>query len=361
MNEKIKCYLFREEHIPKKAMFPVIDAHNHLWANWDAVDNIVKVMDEVGIACYCDLTSNISLKWMKGGYVFHEGNIADFFNNCVRRFPGRFYGFTTATFAHPLDQPLFSNADEFVKQTIEILHTHVEMGACGLKILKELGLHYHDGDGKLIAVDDERLAPIWEEAGKIGIPVLIHQSDPYGFFEPVTPENEHYSSLKKYPAWSFADPKFPRKMELLKRRDNLLYNHPETTFMLPHVANFAENLAYVSKLLDEHPNVYIDFSARIDELGRQPYSTREFLIKYQDRVYFGTDMPASREVYQCYFRFMETHDEYFTAPDYDGTFSQSRWHIHGLKLPAQVLEKIYYKNALKIVPCLKNLLPKYLS
>jgi len=345
-----KCYLFRQEHIPERAACPVIDAHNHLWAAWDSVDNVVHAMNQVGVALYCDLTANISMSWSQGGYIFGPGNIEDFFRKAADRYPGRFYGFTTATLSQPTDRPLFTDASRFVDQTIELLHAHVARGARGLKCLKEFGLHYRDGEGRLIAVDDQRLAPIWEEAGRLGVPVLMHQSDPYGFFEPATAENEHYDSLQKYPTWSFADPKFPRKMQLLQRRDNLLRNHPRTTFMLPHVANFAENLAYVSELLDTYPNVYIDFSARIDELGRQPYTARDFLIRHQDRVYFGTDMPASLAVYRCYFRFLETYDEHFIPPDYDGTFGRYRWHIHGLGLPGEVLEKIYHRNVLKIVP-----------
>jgi predicted TIM-barrel fold metal-dependent hydrolase len=347
------CYLFREEHVPTKAAFPVVDAHNHLWAAWEKVDDVVRVMDEVGVVAYCDLTSNITVNWGEGGYVPGAGDIAQFRENCANRFPGRFYGFTAATFARPYDEPLFADATAFVEETIRILRDHVHRGARGLKILKELGLRYRDAGGELIFADDERLAPVWEEAGRLGIPVLIHQSDPYGFFQPATPDNEHYQTLKRYTDWAFEDPSYPRKMELLRRRDNLLRNHPGTTFMLPHVANFAENLGYVSRLLDDHPNAYTDFSARLDELGRQPYSAREFLIRYQDRVTFGTDMPPSLDVYRCHFRFLETFDEFFVPPDYDGTFGHYRWHIHGLGLPAETLEKIYYANALKLVPGLE--------
>ena len=343
-------YLFREERIPTKAAFPVVDAHNHLWAAWDKVDELVRIMNGVGVVSYCDLTANISVTWGEGGYVLGEGDIAQFLRNCAMRYPGWFYGFTTATFARPLGQPLFADATAFVEETVHTLRDHVRRGARGLKILKELGLRYRDARGHLIRVDDERLAPVWEEAGSLGIPVLMHQSDPYGFFQPVIPGNEHYETLKRYPDWAFDGPGYPRKMELLRRRDRVLGNHPRTTFLLPHVANFAENLDYVAGLLDEHPNAYVDFSARLDEMGRQPYSAREFLIRYQDRVYFGTDMPPSVEMYRCHFRFLETFDEYFVPPDYDGTFGHFRWRIHGLGLPAEVLEKIYYANALKLIP-----------
>ena len=352
-----KSYLVRELTPVQKAAFPVIDAHNHLWGDWQ-VDKVVHTMDETGVVSYCDLTSNVHIEFAGGGYIITPGNITDFFSNCTQRYPGRFYGFTMANFARPVSEPLFDDADIFVNECIKTLQEHIASGAKGLKILKDLGLHYRDSSGQLINIDDPRLDPIWEEAARLNIPVLMHQADPAGFFEPLVPENEHYESLSKYPSWSFADPKFPRKIDLIHRRDNLVKRHRNTTFILPHVANYAENLQYVSSLLDENPNIYIDFSARLDELGRQPYTTRELFIKHQDRIIFGTDMPANIEssvdMYRCYFRFLETYDEAFYSPDYDGTFNRARWPICGIGLPSEVLEKIYYKNIIKIIPSLKE-------
>jgi uncharacterized protein len=352
-----KNWLVNDQTEIKKAAFPAVDAHNHLWGNWQT-DRVIKTLDEVGVISYCDLTGNVHIEFSGGGYTIQPGNISDFFENCAVKFPGRFYCFTMSNFATPVQKPLFSDPDKFVAECIETLNNHYQKGAKGLKILKELGLHYRDSTGNLIRCDDPRLFPIWEEAGRLKMPVLIHQADPAGFFEPVTPENEHYESLKKYPSWSFADPKFPRKIELLKRRDELVRQHPGTTFILPHFGNYAENIKYVSDLLTENPNVYVDFSARIDELGRQPYSSREFFIKHQDRIIFGTDMPAniesSVEMYRTYFRFLETYDESFYSPDYDGTFDRARWPICGIGLPKEVLKKIYFENILRIIPSLKN-------
>ena len=346
----------RKTHI-EKASFPVIDAHNHLWGNWQ-VDKVIKTLDEVGVISYCDLTGNVRIEFAGGGYQIQPGDISEFFDNCNAKYPGRFYCFTMANFATPVHKPLFSDHKIFVRECIETMNEHQRQGAKGLKILKELGLHYRDSEGELIQCNDPRLFQIWEEAGRLKMPVLIHQADPSGFFEPVTPENEHYESLVKFPSWSFADPKFPRKTDLLKRRDDLVKRHSSTTFILPHFGNYAENIQYISTLMDECPNVYIDFSARLDELGRQPYSTREFFIKYQDRIIFGTDMPAnidtSVEMYRTYFRFLETYDESFYSPDYDGTFNRARWPICGIGLPEEVLRKIYFENILKIIPSLKT-------
>jgi predicted TIM-barrel fold metal-dependent hydrolase len=351
-----KIYLVKNVTEISKPAYPVIDAHNHLWGNWQ-LDKVVKTMDEAGIVIYSDLTANVRIEFAGGGYLIHPGKISDFFENS-KKFPGRFYCFTMSNFAQPADKPLFEDDKRFVSECIETIQEHVRLGARGLKILKELGLRYHDSEGKLIFCDDPRLSPIWEEASRLRIPVLIHQADPAGFFEPVTPENEHYESMIKYPSWSFADPKYPRKTELLKRRDNLIKQHPDTIFILPHFGNYAENISYVSNLVDENPNVYIDFSARLDEVGRQPYSSREFFIRHQDRIIFGTDMPAnidsSLEMYRTYFRFLETFDESFYSPDYDGTFDMARWPICGIGLPKEVLKKIYHENILKIIPSLKE-------
>jgi predicted TIM-barrel fold metal-dependent hydrolase len=351
-----RIYLVKKDTVIEKAAFPAIDAHNHLWGNWQ-VDRVLKTMDATGVISYCDLTGNVRIEFSGGGYVISPGNISDFTENCSQKYPGRFYCFTMANFAQPANKPLFNDDRQFVSEFAETLQKHVKQGAKGLKILKELGLHYRDGHGELISCNDTRLFPVWEEAARLNIPVLIHQADPAGFFEPVTDENEHYESLKKYPSWSFADPKYPRKIDLIKRRDDLIKQHPNTTFILPHFANYAENIAYVSQLLTENPNVYIDFSARIDELGRQPYSSREFFIRHQDRIVFGTDMPAnidsSVEMYHTYFRFLETYDESFYSPDYDGTFERARWPICGIGLPKEVLKKIYCDNILKIIPSLQ--------
>jgi predicted TIM-barrel fold metal-dependent hydrolase len=358
-----KNYLITNSTVITRAAFPVIDAHNHLWGNWQ-VDRVLKTMDEVGVISYCDLTGNVHIEFADGGYVISPGNISDFLENCAIKYPGRFYCFTMSNFAQPANKPLFYDSKRFVAECIETLNNHVQRGAKGLKILKDLGLHYRDSDDKLINCNDTRLAPIWEEAGRLKIPVLIHQADPEGFFHEVSPENEHYESLKKYPSWSFVDPKYPKKNKLLERLDDLIRQHPNTTFILPHFANDAENISYVSNLLDGNQNLYIDFSARLDELGRQPYSSREFFIKHQDRIIFGADMPAnlesSAEMYRTYFRFLETYDESFYSPDYDGTFDRSRWPICGIGLPKEVLKKVYYENILKIIPSLKGDLQEYL-
>jgi predicted TIM-barrel fold metal-dependent hydrolase len=191
-------------------------------------------------------------------------------------------------------------------------------------------------------VDDPRLDPVWEECGRLGIPVSIHVSDPEAFFHPIDNKNERYEELTEHPDWSFYGSQFPSKESILAARDRVIARHPHTTFVALHVANWPENLGYVSRLLDQYPNVMTEFGAREAELGRQPRRAREFFLKYQDRIMFGTDNEVTEEMYRNHFRWLETGDEYF---DYWGYPGQGRWKIYGMELPDSVLEKIYHLNA----------------
>jgi predicted TIM-barrel fold metal-dependent hydrolase len=334
-------------HVPERARFSVIDAHNHLFGDLPA-ERLIEIMDAVGVRVWVNVTGNTVLPLVHNTYSIARRELGRFMDDYARRYPGRFAALTMADFAQWGD-PILLKDDDFAKRCIERLEADVALGARGLKVTKELGLFYRDRTGAILGVDDERLAPIWERAGELGIPVLIHVSDPVGFFLPIDERNEHYLTLQEFPGWSFSGSHFG-KWDLLEQRNRMIARHPRTTFLLPHVANLPEDLAAVGELLDARPNVCIDFSARIDELGRQPYTARDFFLRYQDRILFGLDMPVSAEAYRCYFRFLETRDEYFDYPDYIGRFGvYTRWRIYGLGLPDEVLKKVYCENAIRVL------------
>jgi len=344
--------LRRPAHIPEKARFPVIDAHNHLFADMPA-EEMTGVMDAVGVRIFLNITGNCALPFDNKGYTIRRRDLGVYDEKWTKKFPGRFAGFTMSEFAKWDDFALDLDGG-FTELCVKTLEDDVRRGALGLKLTKELGLRFHTPDGAMIPVDDRRLYPVWKRAGELGIPVLIHTSDPAAFFLPADERNEHLSTLRKYPGWSFHGSHFT-KWELLEQRTRMMTDHPGTTFICAHVANNPEDLDWVGDLLDKHPNVHMDFSARMDELGRQPYTARRFFIKYQDRIVFGSDMPISPEMYRAYFRFLETQDEYFDYPGYLGESDNvTRWKIYGLYLPDDVLQKIYYANALRIIPGLKG-------
>lgn len=344
---KAESLLRRPVNIPQKPRYPAIDAHNHLFGD-RTPDELVRIMDQCGVRTYLNLTGNVALRYEDGRHKLTRQDIGVFVDAYMKPFPGRFACFTMADFAH-FDDDRLPVDDAFAERCAANLRADVARGASGLKILKELGLWFRDGRGEMVRIDDKRLSPIFDEAGRLGVPVLIHVSDPVAFFLPVDHRNERYTDLREYPSWSFAGSHFS-KDELLAQRDRMIAAHPGTTFILPHVGNHPEDLDSVGRMLDALPNANIDISARIDELGRQPYSARDFMIRHQDRILFGVDMEVSPEVYRCHFRFLETRDEYFEYPDYLGRWGNIRWRIHGLYLPGKVLRKLYHANARRLIP-----------
>ena len=317
-----------------KPRFPAIDAHNHLGEDfgggWDQkpLPQLIDLLDQAGISFYVDLD---------GGWGEHLLNAhLDHFKQPA---PDRFMIFGGVDWSQWPEK-----AGKFPEWAAGRLRIQKERGAEGLKIWKGLGLHVKDQDGKLVDVDDPRLAPIWETAGELGLPVIIHVADPVAFFDPLDETNERWEELGNHADWAFTSPPFPPFLHVIDGLANLVTHHSRTTFIGAHVGCYAENLGWVGTLLERCPNFFVDISARIGELGRQPYTARRFFLKYADRILFGSDMGPYPEAYRVIYRFLETDDEYFNynaAP----IPLQGRWFVHGLYLPEDVLKKVYFQNA----------------
>jgi len=319
-------------HTVERAKFPVIDVHQH-------VDDARGIGDRIAVAKLIEIMDRTNVQKMVILTGMWGEKLQKVLDELVKPHPDRFIVFTQIDWSK-IDDPNFSQL------MVAQLDDAVARGARGLKVLKDLGLEVRDKSGKLVAVDDPRLDPIWAECGRLGIPVAIHVTDPEAFFQPLDGNNERYEELMENPSWSFYGPKFPTKESILAARDRMFAKHPNTKFIALHVANWPENLDYVSALLDRLPNVSVEFAAREAELGRQPRRAREFFIKYQDRIMFGTDFTPEQEMYRNHFRWLETADEYF---DYWGYPGQGRWKIYGMELPDAVLEKVYHLNAEKLL------------
>jgi predicted TIM-barrel fold metal-dependent hydrolase len=327
-----RCMLTTLRHNVPLPRFPVIDYHNHL----DAQDpkHVIEIMD----ACGIEHVVNITMKVGKEALAMIERyRIAD-----AARFST--IGWMDWTGVEGRD------FKDFVSVSLVRLERLVEHGAVGFKFWKDLGLSVRDASGELLRVDDERLAPVFDKAGELGIPVMVHIGDPEAFFLPIDANNERYEELAAHPDWSFCGSKFS-KHDLLEQRDRVFQRHPKTTFVAAHVAENGEDLQRVSAMLDANPNVVIDISARASELGRQPYSARKFFLRFADRILFGADLVPDVEMYRLYYRFLETADEYFEYPTHAS--GQGRWNIYGLHLPEDVLRKVYRDNALRLLPNLK--------
>lgn len=321
----------------ERPKFPVIDAHNHLGelfgGGWDKkpLPQLLDLLDEAGVVHYIDLD---------GGWGEHLLNAhLDYFK---ARAPERFRMFGGVDWTR---WPEMGNA--FPEWAAGRLRAQKERGAEGLKIWKPFGLHVRDERQELVAVDDARLEVVWQTAGELELPVLVHVADPVAFFDPIDETNERWEELGAHPDWAFTSPPFPPFLSILEGFHRLVKRHPGTTFIGAHVGCYAENLGWVSQMLDDCPNYLVDISARLGELGRQPYSARRFFLQYQDRILFGSDFGPQLEAYRLYYRFLETDDEYFNYNVGDVPF-QGRWYVSGMYLPEDVLKKIYYGNAARL-------------
>jgi uncharacterized protein len=318
------------EHKLTKAKFPFIDIHNH-YGNMNTADlsERVKFMEELNMGVMVNLSGR--------GFRSSGDHLEKSFDNINKQYPTRFVLFTNVDFAD-IDNP------EWQSRMVKQLEDDVRRGAKGLKIYKSLGLHNKDSKGNRIAIDDPRIDPIWAKCGELGIPVLIHSADPKPFWDPIDNQNERWLELKLHPSRRY-DSSFPTFEQVIAEQHNVFKKHPKTKFINAHLGWYANDLAKLSALLDKFPNMYTEIGAVIAELGRQPRAARAFIIKYQDRVLFGKDSWVPDE-YATYFRVLETEDEYFPYHKRYHAF----WRMYGMGLPDDVLKKIYYKNAMKLIP-----------
>jgi predicted TIM-barrel fold metal-dependent hydrolase len=333
--------LVTADHTPPRARVSAIDAHNHLgmrgWTRsqgeprsdaWSVTDvsALLGLMDEVGLATVFNLD---------GGW----GDVLELnLDRYDRAHPGRF-----VTLANP-DWRLLDHAD-FGDRLARQLERSVAAGARGLKIFKDLGLTIRVNDNSLLELSDPRLRTLWQAAAELDVPVLYHIADPVAFFGPLDRHNERWEELQRHPDWHFYGQGFPSFEALMAQQVEMLASNPRTRFQSAHVASYSENLTWVAGLLDRCPNLWVDFSARLGEVGRQPYASRAFFTRYQNRVIFATDSTPNRAMYRRYFRFLETPDEHFAYGDPEAAPSQGRYRIYGIGLPDDILDKVYSGNA----------------
>jgi predicted TIM-barrel fold metal-dependent hydrolase len=323
------------EHKPTKAKFPFIDVHNHQFNMPDMdLDRLIRDMDRLNMKVMVNLSG-------QSGETIKKS-----INNIRTHFPGRFIVFANVDFKGV-------GGAGWGEKAAAQLEQDVKNGANGLKVYKNLGFSVTDVNGKRVTVDDPRLDPVWKKAGELKIPVLIHTADPKSFWDPMDDKNERWLELATHPNRK-RDDNNPASWEtLIEEQHRLFKKHKGTTFIAAHFGWYPNDLAKLGNLLDEMPNVMVEFGAVIAELGRQPRTAKGFFTKYQDRILFGKDSWVPDE-YATYFRVLETEDEYFPYHKKYHAF----WSMYGMGLPDDILKKVYYKNALRIIPGIdKTLFP----
>lgn len=318
-----------------KAKFPFIDVHGHQYRmSGQDLAPVIAAMDTLNMSIMVNLSG-------RSGDILRKSvkNIKD-------HYPNRFVVFANINFDGV-------GTPGWTEKTVAQLEEDVKSGARGLKIYKSLGLRNKDSNGNRIAVDDPRLDAIWAKCGELGVPVLIHTADPKPFWDDFDGDNERWLELKLRPRRKRSATNPVSWEQLIAEQHNMFKKHPNTTFINAHMGWLANDLGKLGALLDEIPNMNVGIGAIIAELGRQPRNARAFFIKYQDRILFGKDSWKPEE-FPTYFRVLESDDEYFTYHKKYHAF----WAMYGLDLPDKVLKKVYYKNALRIVPGLdKSLFP----
>jgi predicted TIM-barrel fold metal-dependent hydrolase len=331
---------------PWRRQVPIIDLHGHIAA--DAIDEAIRAMDANFIHLTVQLTPGRNAEQFRASKALFDekgrGRFLLYVNDVYRNFP--------------IEEPGYG------EKVARIVEECAALGARGLKISKTLGLYWKDRDGKIIPVDDPRLDPMWAACGRLGIPVSIHTGDPKAFWLPPDERNERWEELRLHPEWSFYGDQYPPREEVLAQRNRVIARHEGVTFVGVHFGNNPEDPDYVAALLRKHGNLHVDISARLGEIGRHdPAKMRAMFLEFQDRILFGTDFMVSRDGYilgagprlrdeaevkkffEAHWRFLETDARQVDHP----TPIQGTWKIDGIGLPREVLEKIYFRNAARLL------------
>ena len=324
-----RSMLVTKETVVKRAKFPFVDIHGHQNLSMPDAElaALVAQMDRIGLRTMNNLSgrSGATLKAQV--------------QNARAKYPGRFTVFANIDWSRVNEPNFAQSAADQLERDVK------DGGAVGLKIFKNLGMDTYWADGSRVRTDDPRLAPIWDRAGALGIPVLIHTAEPPAFFLPVDKHNERYLELTQFPQRTRPPGKYPTFDSLMTEQHRMFKRHAKTNFISAHLSWLGHDLGRLGRTLDSLPNMYVEVAAALYEIGRQPRVGRDFFTRYQDRILMGKDTFGGEEEFAVYFRIFESSDEYFPWYRRRHAF----WGMYGLGLPDEVLRKIYYKNALRLV------------
>jgi uncharacterized protein len=318
------------KHPVPRAKFPVVDFHGHPppLTGEKSLDEVVESMTPLNLQVMIDANSTTGDRLRQGLDLLRASKYKD-----------RMVMFTGLD----LRNVQRGSGQKLAQQ----LEADVKAGAVGVgEIMKSFGLYITKADGSRLHLDDPELDPVWEKAADLGVPVFIHVADPQEFFQPLDYHNERWLELALYPDRRYQDrARFPDFETLMGERDRLIARHPRTTWVLAHLGWHANDLGRLGRLFDANPKLYGEVGAVLYDIGRQPRTAHDFFVKYQDRLLFGKDSYQPDE-YPYYWRVFETNDEYF---DYYRDY-HAFWKLYGIGLPDDVLRKLYYANAMRIVP-----------
>jgi predicted TIM-barrel fold metal-dependent hydrolase len=253
--------------------------------------------------------------------------------------------------------PFQFRSPQFAAETIQQLNRDFNNGAVAVKIWKNIGMELKTPDGKFVMPDDPVFTPIYRAIAARNKTLIAHLAEPDSCWQPLSPANPDYDYYKAHPEWyMYGKSDHPTKAKILEARDHLLAQNPELRVVGAHLGSMELDLDGLAQRFDRYPNFAVDTAARVVYLALQPRDkVRAFLVKYQDRVLYGTDLgyrPKGdsdnlkdwESTYLRDWKFFATNE----TVEFDGRKFQ------GLQLPDGVLRKLYHDNAVHWIPMMAN-------
>ncbi len=325
-----------------------IDAHLHYYTDNDSFIQLAQSQNMRLISINVDFHE---IEWMP---LAQQNKLAQYHKH---NFPDTYFYIG----AVPMNMPL---SLETMKVTAALIPNQTANGAIGVKIWKNVGMKFKYNN-ELILIDNPIFKPLLDKLEKSQIPLLGHFGEPLNCWLPieemtVESDRRYYASHPEF--HMHLHPDMPSHGEHIDACNRMLSQHPRLCFIGAHLASSEYSITEIAKRLDAYPNLYMDMAERVCHLQHQAVNNHEavrnFMIKYQDRLLYGSDMvftnnKSEEEQLQELERRWLNQWRFFTQED-----EQTTWQVigsfKGLGLPSEVVDKIYYHNARKAYPLLKN-------
>lgn len=245
---------------------------------------------------------------------------------------------------------------DWVDSTIAHLKHSFAKGASAVKIWKNIGMDLRDANGDFVMVDHPRIDSVLNFLAENHIPLLGHNGEPRDCWLPLEEMTFSQGYYKAHPEYHmYLHPEYPSYEDQIKARDNMLGKHRNLNFMGAHLGSLEWSLDELAKRLDKFPRMRVDLT-RMSNLKLHALNdrekTRNFFLTYQDRLIYGTDTAINttdnpEELKQ---RIHDTwvDDWKFYVSDAP-ILLEGFGELRGLKLPREVVDKIYLKNAVGLL------------
>jgi len=266
--------------------------------------------------------------------------------------PGRFHWATTFSMTG-------FGTPGWLAATNKRLDEEVAEGARAVKVWKNIGMVERNAKGELIMLDDPGLSPVADHIQQLGVPLIAHQAEPYNCWLPLdkmTTDNDREYFSKHPDYYMYLHPEMPSHADLMGARDRFVAAHRQLKFVGAHMASLEYDVDVLAKFLETYPNATVDLAARMSQVQHQSLrdrdKVRDFFIRYQDRLLYGTDLTqepqADPAAFEAEARAFWRSDWRYLATDQSQRVDILKADVPGLALPRAVIDKLYYRNAIRV-------------